>query len=152
MFFFPTLGQYLYKMRGVSMVLMHQSFVTTALPHLRGISGTMAFHGSHSLAKSPELLESYIALLFLTVNSMGVNLSSLLSITGEEKAHGPNRYSNQGPLAYRASTLTTELPSHTVDLCQFPPAQLDLSLNLLGTMPEQIGTPMLWRLGISRLN
>ena len=43
------------------------------------------------------------------------------SVTGEEKSTWPDRDSNPGPLAYRASTLTTELPSHTVDLRQFPP-------------------------------
>ena len=43
---------------------------------------------------------------------------------------------NPGPLADRASTRTTGLPSHTVDLWQFPPAWLDSSPNLLGTMPE----------------
>ena len=37
------------------------------------------------------------------------------SITGEESTW-PDRDSNPGPLAYRASTLTPELPSHTVDL------------------------------------
>ena len=32
------------------------------------------------------------------------------------KSTWPDRDSNPGPLAHRASTLTTELPSHTVDL------------------------------------
>ena len=38
------------------------------------------------------------------------------------KSTWPDWDSNPGPLAYRASTLTTELPCHTVDLWQFPPA------------------------------
>ena len=38
------------------------------------------------------------------------------------KTTWPDRDSNPGPLENRASTLTTELPSHTVDLWQFPPA------------------------------
>ena len=50
------------------------------------------------------------------------------------KSTWPDRDSNPGPLADRASTLITELPSHTVDLWQFPPAKLDLSPHLLGTM------------------
>ena len=33
----------------------------------------------------------------------------------------PDRDSNPGPLAYRSSTLTTELPSHMVSQVQFPP-------------------------------
>ena len=48
----------------------------------------------------------------------------------------PDRDSNPGSLAYRASTLTAELPSHTVSPLQFPPAEIDSSPNLLGTMPE----------------
>ena len=38
------------------------------------------------------------------------------------KSTWSDRDSNPGPLAYRTSTLTTELPSHRVDLWQFPPA------------------------------
>ena len=36
------------------------------------------------------------------------------------KSTWPDRNSNPGPLAYRASTLITELLSHTVDPWQFP--------------------------------
>ena len=42
------------------------------------------------------------------------------NVTGEKKSTWPDRDSNPGPLADRASTLTTELPSHTVELWQFP--------------------------------
>ena len=37
-------------------------------------------------------------------------------VTGEEKSTWLDQDSNPGPLADRASTLTTGLPSHTVDL------------------------------------
>ena len=40
-------------------------------------------------------------------------------VTGEEISW-PDRDSNLGPLAYRARTLQTELPSHMVVLCHFP--------------------------------
>ena len=38
------------------------------------------------------------------------------------KKSWPDRDSNPGPLAYRASTLPTEIPSHIVVLWHFPPA------------------------------
>ena len=38
---------------------------------------------------------------------------------GRKKVHGPIGDSNPGPLAYPASTVTTERPSHTVDLWQW---------------------------------
>ena len=49
------------------------------------------------------------------------------------KKSWPDRDSNPGPLAYRASTLPTELPSHLVILWHVPPAYIDSSPNLLGT-------------------
>ena len=63
--------------------------------------------------------------------STSVDLSTIISPTLATKCHRggkstwPDRDSNPGPLAYRASTLTTELPSHTVDLWQFNKLRID---------------------------
>ena len=53
------------------------------------------------------------------------SLCHLVASVGEchrgGKSTWPDRDSYPGPLAHCASTLTTELPNHAVDLCQFPP-------------------------------
>ena len=47
---------------------------------------------------------------------------SLILVSQGEKSTWSDWDSNPGPIACRESTLTTELPSYTVDLWQFPPA------------------------------
>ena len=49
-----------------------------------------------------------------------VTLGYKIVLSQRRKKTWPDWDSNSGPLAYRASTLTTELASHTVDLWQFP--------------------------------
>ena len=58
---------------------------------------------------------------------------SQLGVTLEEKAHDPTGESNPGPFADRASTLTTEIPGHTV---RISPCLNRFVTELLGTMTE----------------
>ena len=57
--------------------------------------------------------EQWLGTVFLLLAARTWTHTVPPNVTGEEKAYGPTGYSNRGPLAYCATTQTTELKSHT---------------------------------------